>query len=63
MRKPSLTCDYCDHPEHYNLDPASSERTEEYSGLDKVIRFTAWHYEHRVYCRGVPRMRIRCQKN
>jgi hypothetical protein len=63
MRKPSLTCEYCEHPERYNLDPAREERTEEHSDLDKVIRYASWHYEHTVYCRDAPRVRVRCQKN
>jgi hypothetical protein len=57
------SCEYCERPERYNLDPALQERTEEHSGLDKVIRFVSWHYETITYCRDVPRVRVRCQKN
>lgn len=59
----SSECEYCADPERYNLDPVRMERKEEVSSLDKVIRFTSWHYERVVYCRDAPRARVRCQKS
>ena len=59
----NVTCEYCENPERYNLDPVREERTESVSQLDKVIRFTSWHYERVVYCRDAPRARVRCRKN
>jgi hypothetical protein len=59
----ATSCEYCENPDRYNLDPVREERTEEVSQLDKVIRFTSWHYETVVYCRDAPRARVRCRKN
>ena len=51
----NLTCQYCDRPEHYNLNEAREE-----SSTGKSI---LWHYERMVYLRDAPRARVLCQKS
>jgi hypothetical protein len=59
MSKKNRECVYCDYPERFNLTAATV--SVKFNGFprEEVIR---WHEEAVQHLAGVPKRRVRCQR-